>query len=261
MTAAPWPTGPVPAAAKPLVRRSTLVRKRDELEGTASLASSKRTKVTFSDNVDVQDLHELGKAPEVILEEVRRAFQRHAQGEDSGYEDLKSVYTTNSDSEKAVSSATLKSYTMALLSNVSSLGKSCSDLVLAVLRSEWLGREEEYIRVYVRLIANIVSSQGMFVAEALRILVENLTCGENYGLHRRFWHRADNLYRASFQWRDTRPTSYQSFTYPLEGPSGSPIPTQPSAISKLHTSCDSRRAISSRIRHAHVACDIRPKLT
>ena len=178
MTTTQRPAGPVPTPTKPLLRRPTLVRKRDETEDGSSPAPAKRAKVTFDDTVEVQDLHEWEKAPELILEEVRRAIQRHTQGEDSGYDDLKSVYTAKGKGKKEVSSATMKSYTMALLSNVSSLNKSCSDLVYAVLNSEWLGREEDYVRAFMRLMANIVSSHGMFVTDVLRMLVENLTGGE-----------------------------------------------------------------------------------
>ena len=178
MTTTPGPAGPVFTTAKPLVRRSTLVRKRDEIENGSSPAPAKRVKVAFDEKVEVQNIHDWQKAPEVILEEVRRAFQKHAQGENSGYNELKSIYNSQKKEKKPVSSTTMKSYTMALLSNVSILNKSCSDLVHAVLNSQWLGRDDDYVRAYMRLIANIVSSQGIFVVEVLGMLVENLTGGK-----------------------------------------------------------------------------------
>lgn len=178
MTTTPRPAGPVLPTAKPLVRRSTLVRKRDEIESRSSPAPAKRARVAFDEKVEVQKIHDWEKAPEVILEEVRRALQKHAQGEDSGYDELKSIFDSQKKEEQTVSSTTLKSYNMALLSNVSDLNKSCSGLVHAVLNSQWLGRDDDYVRVYMRLMANIVSSQGMFVPELLGMLVENLTGGK-----------------------------------------------------------------------------------
>lgn len=180
MTTTSQPASSVHATAKPLLRRPTLVRKRDETEVGSSPTPAKRAKVTFDDNVEVQNLHEWEKAPEVILEEVRRAIRRHIEGENSGYDDLKSIYAARRNGKKVLSTTTMKSYTTALLSNVSSLNKSCSDLVYAVLNSEWLGRDDEYVKIFMRLMANIVSSQGVFTAEVLRMLVENLTSGETH---------------------------------------------------------------------------------
>lgn len=178
MTTTPRPAGSTTAATKPIARRSTLVRKRDESDDTQPSSPTKRAKVTFDDNVKVQDLHEWAKAPGVILEEVRRALQKHGQGDHTGYDALRNVYTAKGGGKNQTSTATLRSYTMALLGNVSALNKNCSDLVYAVLNSEWLGREDDYVRAFMRLMANIVSSQGLFVAEALRMLVGNLTSGK-----------------------------------------------------------------------------------
>lgn len=178
MTTTPRPAGPIPTPTKTPSRRSTLVRKRDEMENGSSPAPAKRAKVTFDERVEVQDVHDWEKAPEVILEEVHRTLQRHAHGEESGYDGLKNIYQTGKKDTKSVSSVAIRSYTAALLSNISFLNKSCSDLVHAVLNSQWLGREDDYVKVYLRLVANIVSSQGLFLGEVLGMLVENLTAGE-----------------------------------------------------------------------------------
>jgi RNA polymerase I-specific transcription initiation factor RRN3 len=200
MTTTPRPAGPVLPTVKPLVRRSTLVRKRDEIENGSSPAPPKRAKVAFDEKVEVQNIHDWEKAPEVILEEVRRALQKHAQGEDSGYDELKSIFDSQQKEKKPVSSITMKSYTMALLSNVSNLNKPCSDLVHAVLNSQWLGRDDDYVRAYMRLMANIVSSQGMFVVEVLGMLVENLTGGKRFFQDPNDRCTANYKYRSSIQW-------------------------------------------------------------
>lgn len=174
MTITPRPGASSPAAAKSLTRPTTLIGKRNQTDDESSPIPAKREKVTFDETVQVQDLYEWEKAPEVISEGVRRAIQRHAQGDNAAYNEVKGVFDARGDQTKDISPATMRSYTNALLSNVSSLNKSCSDLVHAVLNSEWLGREDDYIKIYVRLVVNVASAQGNFLADVLRMLVENL---------------------------------------------------------------------------------------
>ena len=120
-------------------------------------------------------MDEWEKAPGLIQEEVRRAFAKRATGDNSGYDKLKEVYAPKKDEKDEPSSTTIKNYTVALLSNVSVLNKSNSELVHLVLKSEWLGRQEDYIAVYVRLLANLVSAHGIFLGDTMRMLVDNLT--------------------------------------------------------------------------------------
>ena len=173
------PAGPVPVfTPKPVPRRPTLVRKRDDDEGAPPSSPTKRPKVTFDTDVEVHVMEEWEKAPALVQEEVRRAFAKRALGDSLGYEKLKDIYSTKKDQEEELNSNTLKSYTIALLADVSTLNKSNADLVHLVLRSEWLGRQEDYITVYVRLLANIVSAHGVFLGDAMRMLVSNLTAGK-----------------------------------------------------------------------------------
>lgn len=172
------PAGSVPASTpKPLLRRPTLVRKRDDDDDDEEPPSSpgKRAKVTFDSDVEVRVMDEWEKAPGLIQEEARRAFAKRALGDNSGYDKLKDVYTPKKDEEEEPSSTTIKNYTIALLGNVSSLNKSNSELVHLVLKSEWLGRQDDYIAVYVRLLANLVSAHGIFLGDTMRMLVDNLT--------------------------------------------------------------------------------------
>lgn len=133
--------------------------------------------MSFSNNVQVQDLHDWEKAPELILEEVRRAIQRHALGDEAGYNKLKSLFDAKDNGSTDITPATLRKYTTALLNSVSSLNKSYSALVHAVLSSKWLGSDEDYFKIYVRLVVNIVSVHGNFLEDALGMLVENLGIG------------------------------------------------------------------------------------
>ncbi|KAL9120406.1 MAG: hypothetical protein Q9187_003041, partial [Circinaria calcarea] len=178
------------APTKSIVRRPTLVRKRDEtdlaLGGDAIPQSpSKRTKVTFDTDVDVRVMEQWEKAPEVVREEVRRALERHALGDDAAYDQVKEVYTTNPTAEDAPSPKTLRNYTAALLSKVSSLNRSCSGLVHAVLKSEWLGRDETYLALFIRFLGSLISAQGMYLGDVIHMLVENLTHVTRPIIHRR----------------------------------------------------------------------------
>lgn len=170
------PAGPVPSSTpKPLLRRQTLVRKRGE-DGDEDPPSSpgKRARVTFDSDVEVRMVDDFEKAPELINDEVCRAFKRRALGDNSGYEKIKDVYVTK-DAADELSLKTARSYTFALLRNVSALTKSNSDLVHAVLRSEWLGRCEDDVSLFIHLLANLVSVHGLFLGEVMRMLVDNLT--------------------------------------------------------------------------------------
>lgn len=171
--------GSIPAVTKPLVRRPTLVRKHDEIDDRSSPVSVKRAKVTFDDHIEVKDLQAWEKAPELIQEEVRRALQMRAIGDDTGYDALKSIYGSGAKEETECSSKTLKNYTSALLSNVASLNKTCSSLVYVVLRSEWLLQGDDYVTLYVRFLANLVSAQGIFLSDVLDMLVKKTAIGKS----------------------------------------------------------------------------------
>ncbi|CAD6564399.1 MAG: hypothetical protein ASARMPREDX12_002648 [Alectoria sarmentosa] len=172
------------ATPKPLIRRPALVRKREEEDDEEAPPSSppKKARVTFDSDVEVRVVSAWEKAPLLIQEEVRRAFTKRALGDDSGYDKLKDIYGEKKPNEEDMGPSTMKNYTVALLANVSALNKSNSDLVHAVLGSNWLGRTEDYVALYVRLLANLVSAQGVFLADVVRMLVNNLTAGKTRSL-------------------------------------------------------------------------------
>ena len=177
------PVGPIPAVTpKAPPRRSTLVRKREDDDEAPPSSPGKKPRVTFDSDVEVRMVDEWEKAPHLIQEEVRRAFMKRTLGDDSGYNKLKDVYSKKEAYEEEMPHATIKNYTIALLANVSALNKSNSDLVRAVLGSEWLGRPEDYVAIYVRLLANLVSAQGVFLIDVVRMLVNNLTAGKTISL-------------------------------------------------------------------------------
>ena len=172
------PGGPIAATTpKSLLRRPTLVRKREDDEDIPPSSPGKKAKVTFDSDVEVRVVSDWEKAPHLIQEEVHRAFAKRALGDNSGYDRLKDVYSKKKSSEEDLGPATVRNYTMSLLANVSALNKSTSDLVHAVLDSDWLRRTEDYVAVFVRLLANLSSAQGVFLGDVVRMLVKNLTVG------------------------------------------------------------------------------------
>ncbi len=176
MSPMPRSVGSVPAVTtKPLPRRPTLSRKRDDSDDAYPSSVVKRTKVTFDSDVEVRVMGDWEKAPELVQEEVRRALEKHAMGDDSGYDQVKGIYIAKENAEDEPSSTTMKNYTRALIGSASSLNKSCSDLVYAVLGSQWLGRDGAYVELYVRLLAHLATAHGGFLVDVLRMLVENLT--------------------------------------------------------------------------------------
>lgn len=177
------PVGPVAAVApKSLLRRPTLVRKREDDDEAPPSSPGKKARVTFDSDVEVRLVSAWEKAPHLIQEEVRRAFTKRALGDDSGYDKLKDIYSKKNPNEEEMGSVTLKHYTIALLANVSALNKSNSDLVHIVLSGDWLARTDDYVNLYVRLLANLVSAQGVFLADVVRMLVNNLTAGKTHSL-------------------------------------------------------------------------------
>ncbi|KAL8733273.1 MAG: hypothetical protein Q9181_003649 [Wetmoreana brouardii] len=176
MTTATRSVGPTPA---PITRKlpptSTLVRKHEDDEIPDPSSPTKRRRVTFDSDVEVRIVEKWEKSPAVIQESVRRALQNRATGDSTGYDKVKAIYTPEKDKQDEASPTTVKNHTAALLSNVSLLNKSCADLVHAVLGSDWLGRSEDYVHLFVQFLANLVAAQGLFLPEVLRMLVENIT--------------------------------------------------------------------------------------
>ena len=169
------PTAPTGTSTpKPPPHRSTLVRKRDDKDEQIPSSPTKKTRVTFDSDVQVRMVHDWEKGPEIVHDEVRRALARRAVGDSSGYELIKRVYSANNTQEDKPTPRMIKHYTMALLNNVSALTKSNSDLVHQVLKSDWLGRQDDYVILFKQLMANIVSNHGTFLREAMQILVDNL---------------------------------------------------------------------------------------
>lgn len=147
----------------------------------------KRPRVQFSEP-DVEMRVDGGeKSAAVIREEVRRAIQRHLSGTDSeAYDRVKEIFSADprrTDDDGSLpdgvpSHATLKHHLMGLLANVASLDRSCSGLVHAVLGSQWLGRDEPYVKLFIRFLGNLAAAQGSYLGSVLKMLVNYLGAGK-----------------------------------------------------------------------------------
>lgn len=172
------PAVPIAAAIPKSPLRRTTVRKREVDDEALPSSPEKKAKVTFDSDVEVRVISDWEKAPHLIQEEVRRAFAKRALGDDSGYDKLKDVYSKKKGNEEELNPSTIKNYTISLLANVSALNTSNADLVHAVLSSDWLGRTEDYVALFMRLLANLSSAHGMFLGDVVRMLVDNLTASK-----------------------------------------------------------------------------------
>lgn len=168
-------------------------------EGSDGLPSpKKRVRVQFDNEVEMREVPSnddsfqennngggavVEKSAAVVREEVRRALQRHISGTDSeAYDRIKEIFAADPRQMEddgslpfdLPSHGTLKNHLMGLLSNVASLDRSCNGLVLAVLNSEWLGRDESYVKLFIRFLGNLAAAQGTYLGAVLKMLVNYL---------------------------------------------------------------------------------------
>ncbi|KAL8714798.1 MAG: hypothetical protein Q9220_001311 [cf. Caloplaca sp. 1 TL-2023] len=185
MTAtAPVGTTPV-SITKDLTRPSSILRKRKADDTLASSSPSKKSQIAFNSDVEVRTIpNREEKSVAVTQDAVRRAIIKHRAGDNVGYDKIKTIYAPRKGEQKdaprkgeqkEASSREVENHTIALLSNVGLLDKSCGDLVHAVLSSGWLGQSDEYRDIFKNFLANLVSAQGVFLPDVLRMLVENFS--------------------------------------------------------------------------------------
>lgn len=136
---------------------------------------SKRPRVKFDADVDIvsaDDEDDLD--PLVVKEQVRRAIERHLSHDSESYERLKGIFAADPDKETSPSTKVLKCHILALEANVAKLRKECGSLVQTVIQSEWVGRDDNYVAVFVRLLGALAVAQGGFVSSIVGMLVDLL---------------------------------------------------------------------------------------
>lgn len=134
---------------------------------------SKRSRVAFNDDVEiVSDDDELD--PLLVKEQVRRAIERHLNYDHESYEKIRAVFASAPDVVDAPSNKVLKVHLQALLANVSKLGRECNGLVNSVIFSEWVGRDDAFVALFVRFLGNLAAAQGGYVNKIMGMLVDLL---------------------------------------------------------------------------------------
>ncbi|KAI0966370.1 RNA polymerase I-specific transcription initiation factor RRN3 [Xylaria arbuscula] len=149
----------------------------------------KRARVEFDlENIEV---HEIGaRSVEEIRNEIREALYRHAQGQDEDYDVLKQTlqgksasYHDDDDVDEqpidpvaiAKQRQELKGYFIALTAFSPRLGRSCDGLVRNVLQCEWLGRDDQFAKIYIQFLAALVSTQGPRLTQVLSMIVDKFS--------------------------------------------------------------------------------------
>ncbi|KAH6689195.1 RNA polymerase I-specific transcription initiation factor rrn3 [Plectosphaerella plurivora] len=179
------PTNATPS--KGILRTTSSVLGRRKLE-TASLNSdpteppsspAKRRKVLIDEQSN--KVIEFSDRPiEDVNREVRKALEDRLVGENSDYDNLRALFTQDSrqnsfrGGDETERSRTplqeLKAYIIAL-TNCMPLLKKCNQLVKAVLHVSWLGRDDDFFKVYLQFLAALVTSQGSYLPPVLSMMV------------------------------------------------------------------------------------------
>ncbi|KAL0257481.1 DNA independent RNA polymerase I transcription factor [Diplodia seriata] len=164
------------APAKALVAGPSLKRRHmdsDSDNEAPAVARSKKPRVSFDPTVDIRLLEDFDeKGIELVREEVRRAIDKHVAGDSASYDEIKTLFTARPTASAAPSTKLLGKYVVALIGHVSLLNKNCSGLVHAVLDCQWLARDEAFKRLYVTLLASLMSAHGGYTAQVLQSLVK-----------------------------------------------------------------------------------------
>jgi RNA polymerase I-specific transcription initiation factor RRN3 len=158
-------------------------------------APNKRARVQFESEVETRLLtpqsqgSDNEKSTAVVREEVRRAIRRHASGTDSeAYDRVREIFTIDPKKVEedgsmpygAPTHTSIKRHLMGLMSNVAALDRNCSGLVHAVLSSEWLGRDDSYVKLFIRFLGNLSAAQGGYLRSVLKMLVNYLGEGKGF---------------------------------------------------------------------------------
>ena len=143
---------------------------------------TKRRKVFFD---DVQNkIYEIGnRSMDEIKREVREALEEHRRGNDGPYDTLKELFSNDKqrylppivgEEDDTLKPQELRAYVVALTSSMPALkDKECNGLVKTILKCSWLGRDEEFLKVYTYFLAALISAQGSYLLPVLSMMVDN----------------------------------------------------------------------------------------
>jgi RNA polymerase I-specific transcription initiation factor RRN3 len=162
---------------KPVLKRSLSDLEADTKTSLSSQSPAKRPKVQFSSENKIFTLKKWDeeKTLSLVREEVRRALEKHVAGEHTLFDGLRETLTTKPSAPEAPSATLLKRYVIAITGLCGVIGRRGSALVKSIIEMHWLGRDEEFVRLYQRLLANLISTYGGYSHEILESLVDRFT--------------------------------------------------------------------------------------
>ncbi|KAI0175880.1 RNA polymerase I-specific transcription initiation factor RRN3 [Hypoxylon sp. FL1284] len=183
---------------KPILKSSSSLLGTRRTSGDAGLddddtsnpqSPRKRQKVEFDlNNIEIHEIREIGaRSVADIKQEIKKALDRHDQGDDEDYDILKDTLSgkqishddDEEDEDEDVDPALpakrrqeLNIYLLSLASFSPRLGRACDGLVRSVLQCQWLGRDELFAKVYIQFLAALASAQGARLTQILSSIVE-----------------------------------------------------------------------------------------
>ncbi|KAJ3526786.1 hypothetical protein NM208_g11021 [Fusarium decemcellulare] len=141
-------------------------------------------KVFFDDIRNVT--YEVGRRTmdEVKLE-VRTALEEHLRGNDGQYDTLKELFASDKqrylppvvgEEDDTLKPHELQVYVMALTGCIPILkDKACNGLVRTILKCSWLGRDDDFVKVFTHFLAALVSAQGSYLSPVLAMMVDKFS--------------------------------------------------------------------------------------
>ncbi|EDO01946.1 hypothetical protein SS1G_04421 [Sclerotinia sclerotiorum 1980 UF-70] len=141
-----------------------------DLDDDLEVPNPKRARVSFNPKVEEKVLEEYvpkGTSLESVRAEVKRAIEAHGKGDSERYDSIKEVFAQSEGDERDDTGANdeVKTYLLALTSYASLLNKDCNGLVKAILKCDWMGRDEGFVKLYAQFLGNLVSAQGAAIIE------------------------------------------------------------------------------------------------
>jgi len=117
--------------------------------------------------------------------EVREALQEHLRGNDGPYDILKEYFSNDKqpylhpvagEHDDTLKPQELRAYVIALTSCMPLLkGRECNGLVKMVLQCSWLGRDDEFAKIFTHFVAALISAQGSYLAPVLAMMIDKFT--------------------------------------------------------------------------------------
>lgn len=117
--------------------------------------------------------------------EVKEALEEHLRGNDGPYDILKEYFSNDKqpylhpvvgEHDDTLKPQELRAYVIALTSCMPLLkGRECNGLVKVVLRCSWLGRDEQFAKIFTHFVAALISAQGSYLAPVLGMMVDKFT--------------------------------------------------------------------------------------